>query len=106
MFLYICHGMGGSNDLEPASPLNFPSLIAYINCSSFQLPVPVASEVKLAAKEIPQGPIHEVKSLVVTNPLLSNSFRFTSGGDSCAGWPDNNKALSISGPRSVIFFGE
>src|SRR5688572_4285896 len=98
MCLYICHGIGGNSGLELGNPLYFPSLKAYINCSSFQLPIPVLSEVKLAVYEMPHGPIHEVKSPVTESPLLSISLRFTSGAGNCAGCPDNNNELSKSGP--------
>lgn len=105
MFLYITQGIGGNNVLPFAKPLNLPSLIASMNCSSFHVPIPVESEVRFAVKDTPHGPTHEVRSPVTTNPLSCISFRLTSGVGEPAICPARARSISSTGPCAVIFFG-
>ena len=65
--------MGGNKERLFSSPFDLPLRIAVINCSSFQLPIPVGSEVRLAAKDMPQGPAEEVKS----GPNIAHPFLIT-----------------------------
>src|SRR6476469_8548051 len=75
-FLYICQGIGGRRFLEPGRPLYFPSFMASINCASVQLPLPVASEVRLAVYEVPHGPTQVVDRWLP--PALFAAFPFCS----------------------------
>lgn len=84
------NGIGGRIGLP--APRCSPFRIALINISSSQLPIPVPSSgIKLAEKEIPQGPTQAVNSefvkyhsefkvalsmLVRLSPLWSFSFYF------------------------------
>ena len=47
--------MGGKIGRVPSSPLDFPSVSAFLNSSKVQAPIPVSSGVRLAAKEMPQA---------------------------------------------------
>src|SRR5688572_9753553 len=62
-FLYTNQGIGGNNGRLPFKPFDLPSRMALKNCSSVQLPIPVASELILAAYDWPHGPTAEVRSM-------------------------------------------
>src|SRR5262249_47422737 len=65
-FEYICHGIGGR--MSRPDPICLPVFIALRNASSDHalLFSPVSgSGVMLAAKEVPQNPLHEVSVSVV-----------------------------------------
>ena len=48
-FAKLGHGIGGRSGRELSIPFNFPSRNDFINCFSDHEPIPVSSEVKLAA---------------------------------------------------------
>src|SRR5687767_209172 len=100
-------GIGGNNVRPSFKPWNLPSRMARKNCSSVQLPIPVAlSGVRLAEKETPQGPTQAVKcSLVIAQPFFtvfaSYGFNFRS-----AGCPESRRSISGSGMPFLYFLGE
>src|SRR5258706_12260566 len=102
------HGMGGIIGLPASAPINLPVRRIFIKSSSVHAPLPVArSGVKLAAKEIPHGPTHAVKSLLPKYHLPGViSVVSTVGNFVSAGLPESTRVSSTMGPCGVIIFGE
>jgi hypothetical protein len=76
-----------------------------MNISSVQIPIPVFwSGVMFAEYEMPQGPANAV---FVSVPDQPQGPEGDGGGGSCmpAGWPDNIRVMSGSGPFAPIFNG-
>jgi len=70
MFMVLVTGIGGSSGLVLSSPIHLSCLRHFKNCSSVQLPSPVLSGVRLAAKVTPQGPIQAVSVVLTASPLF------------------------------------
>jgi hypothetical protein len=64
-------GIGGR--IAPPRPKCFPVRVVWMNCCAVQPRRPVTSEVKFAAKLMPHGPAHAVKSLVCYRTPLRRS---------------------------------
>src|SRR5690606_27838920 len=102
--LMVSHGIGGNKGLLPSKPLYKPFFIAVKNWFSVQLPIPVASGVKLLANDVPHGPIADVC------PIENNTYDFIVSESygpnfSSAGWPENKRSVSNAMPLSVNFLG-
>src|SRR6187455_2962099 len=80
--------IGGISGLVPSSPIHFFSCSAFKNCSSFQPPIPVESEVRFAANVVPHGPVQAVNVCVTIRPFLAASFESNAGGGICPGCPE------------------
>jgi hypothetical protein len=106
IFLYTNQGIGGNNGRVLSNPLYFPSRNALINCSSFQLPIPVASLVRFAAYDWPHGHNAEVKSGANIIHPFSTSFISGFGNLKDEGAPDNLNSGIISGSCLPIRLGE
>src|SRR5678815_3066939 len=100
------HGIGNNKGRVLSSPLYFPSRIALMNCSSFQLPVPVASEVRFAANDCPHEPTAVVRSSDNNiQPFFTTAMSVFVIG-LLDGYPDKRSSGIISGPFGPILFGE
>src|SRR5690606_22263700 len=75
------------------------------NCASVQEPIPVASGVRLEAKEVPQGPVADVSPIVksIYDWAVLASY---SGNCSSAGCPERSREVSNTMlPSSATFLG-
>src|SRR6187431_2453597 len=105
-FLYTNQGIGGNKGRLPSRPFDFPSRMARIKFSSFQFPIPVASDVRLAAKEIPQPPAATVKSGPNNDHPFCIDFVSTGGTWFPLVNPEKRSSGISSGPCGPIFLGE
>lgn len=105
-FLYAGHGIGGRMGLVLSSPLNFPSRITFLNCSSVHIPMPVESLLIFPAYDCPHGPIKEVKSGENNVQPDFNIFSSVGGKTDPLGCPPNRISGTTSGPCGPIFFVE
>src|SRR5688572_13330693 len=102
-----CQGIGGIIGLPASAPINFPVRSILINNSSVHAPLPVAlSGVRLAEKETPHGPTHEVRSLLAKYHLpgvisvVSMRCSLPSAGE-----PESRRVSSMIGPCGVMILG-
>src|SRR5947208_13902441 len=104
----FCHGIGGMMERPASTPINFPERRIFMKSSDVHVPVPVAeSGERLAAKEMPHGPTHAVRSLLPRYHLPGViSPASIEGNFMSAGEPERRRVVSGMGPSFVIIFGE
>jgi hypothetical protein len=98
------HGIGGKIGRD--CPMCLPVRMALTNISSVQMPSPVFwSGVKLAANDMPHGPLHAVSvGLVAIAHGTSDAALGGTGILKSSGWPAKALLMSGSGPFGPIFF--
>ena len=104
-FAKACQGIGGNNIRPLSMPLNFPSRMAFINCASLHVPMPLSSDVRLAENDTPHGPAQAVCIGLKSTQDLKVVVSMGPIG-MAEGWPDNSRFVSGTGPCGVIIFGE